>query len=326
MIWKNSFILALLSFFLAIFAVEFIGSIETILLPTQIFIGLFYFVGQKIKINNHRNFEFLYRYGLLTLISLFILKMALNMINVYQLENKDWVNNFCTVNLSACEAVVGYFYKLKIYRFITLTNLFFLVPIITLLMIDVNIGTDRKIIKNLIFKSLLVTLLSGNLIITFNSLVANTVHGVIVRDQSYENRFVYKEGGVSYYGWIKVYADFIKSQVDETSILVLPPQTVNYKMEGNIYYFRWFLYPRELIHIEDLNKNEQARIFIVISEGECPNNDCVWPNFEISKSEISKIILIDRKTQKVTIDELSAYSPEDFYGKWGLIELIQESN
>ena len=257
---------------------------------------------------------------------LFLTNIILNIINVYNLDKYNFVNIFCNSNSNICEAITSLFYKLKIFRFITLSSYFFTIPILILFFYELNFDFKKKDKKRNLLKKFFFIILSiiifSNLLICFQRIYLSVIQTFQLVDESYYDRFTFKKGGVSYYGWIRVFSNFVIEQTSEDINILVPPQSDTYKMEGNINYFRWFMYPRKLYHLDDLTSHNAIKIdYIIISAGECDDRQCVWPNYAINQKEINRILLINRETQKITIKTNIDYLPENFYQKWGLIEL-----
>lgn len=278
-----------------------------------------------IKKNYHKINKIIVYFSIFWIL-VFIFNITLNMINVYQLDRFTLVSGFCQNKPDLCDLIYKLFFKLKFFRFITLSSYFFSIP---LLILAFSIICDYK--KTVSFKNrylsfffylILAIIIFSNLIRSIQVIYLSIIQSVQVLEENYYDRFTFKQGGVSYYGWIRVYSNFVISQIGEDENLLLPPQSDLYKMEGNVNYFRWFMYPRRLYHLEDLDKDENIKVdYIVISAGECDTKDCVWPDYQIENEKIDKIILINRETQK--IEELIDidYEPKHFYQKWGLIKL-----
>jgi len=232
----------------------------------------------------------------------------------------------CYFNENICKIISELFYKFKIYRFITLSTYSFTYPVIFLIIFKnsrkiFNKVDDQNLLKK-IFLLLTFSIIISNFLKSFQTIYLSAVQSFQVRNEEYYDRFIFKNGGDSYYGWIKTFSKFIINNTPEDSSILLPPQSVIYKMEGNIYYFRWFLYPRRLFHIENGYISETIKIkYVVISAGECNNSDCVWPDYTINKDDINKIIVIDRKNQKTQVIENKDYQPKDFQNMWGIVEL-----
>lgn len=277
-----------------------------------------------ILINGFKNKKFL-KYLLVLFITIFSLNIILNMINVYSLNENSMVQNFCQQNGSICSSLTVLFFKFKIFRFITLSSYFFTIPIFILIAASQEIPKINKEIgvniHQKIFLLIISIMLMSNLFKAFQIVYLSFIQSYQVVEENYYDRFTFKKGGVSYYGWIRVYSNFVINNTEDNVSILVPPRELPYKMEGNINYFRWFMYPRRLYHLEDLEKLNKKADFIVISAGECENKNCVWPDFYIDESEIENITLINRETQEVTRLENSGYNPSDFNQKWGLIKL-----
>lgn len=320
----NSKVIALLLilFIIIVLVIELFGNLESGIFIVQILSGLIFYLANKNNTNNELKKNWLILTVGFSLIFFYIVNFSLNAINVYSLNENKFVTSFCQNHNSTCKSIINLFYKAKIYRFITLSSYVFLAPVL----LSFSLTTDFKKIlpftKNLAFLSLVYAMITTNLLISFNAISLSLTQGFIVRDESYRDRFVYKQGGTFYHGWILVYADFVNQYTKPEDTLILPPQSETYKMEGNIFYFRWFVHPRRLVHFEDVkNLVDDSNKFIVLTEGECPSQECVWPNFPIESDQIESVIYINRNDQSVEVKSNVTYYPEQNYGMWGLIKL-----
>ncbi len=75
----------------------------------------------------------------------------------------------------------------------------------------------------------------------------------------------------------------IKTSTPQSSSIYIPPQADVWQMEGNINLVRYFLYPREILHLESvLEASKSANPYIVYSWGYYLGNrkNGAWPNFK----------------------------------------------
>lgn len=315
-------VILLISFIFFVLLMELIGNLGSEIFIVQMIAALIFYLahkndtGEELKTN-----RFLKNLGYI-LVFLYIFNFLLNAINVYSLDEKKWVSVFCQNYELVCNNISYFFYKAKIYRFITLSSYTFFAPALLIFSLRINAKKMMNFTYNFGFLSIFLAMISTNLLISLDRISLSLTQGFVVLDESYRDRFIFKQGGTTYHGWILVYADFVNQQTKPTDTIILPPQSETYKMEGNIFYFRWFVYPRNLVHYEDVeNIKDDSKKFIVLTEGECSSKDCVWPNFAIESDQIESIIYIDRNNQSVEAKSDVPYYPEENYGKWGLIRL-----
>lgn len=218
------------------------------------------------------------------------------------------------------------FYNLKIYRFITLSGYFLLSLLLYVCLLAKPIKLKLKSVK---LWQILLAFYAVVVLFTYSLLAL----GYFYRDTTltlrnintpFADRFTSRLGGNSYYGWIWPYTKFINKYTPENSVIMIPPQSVVWKMEGNPDYLRWFIYPRKMVGISAENTIPEEADFVLISIGECGEGDCGWPKINILEDEIKRIILIDRGTEDETIVENSSYEPNNDRYQWGIIELRKD--
>ncbi len=219
----------------------------------------------------------------------------------------------------------SWFYSLKLYRFVSLSGLF-LVQL--LVFFSGNFLASRVQKSTNPFSTLVLSLIALFVVVIALSQLQKAV--ATLYDQSvqmsinahipFADRFTYKQGGTVYYGWIWPYSQFIIKHTPSNAVLMLPPQSNVWKMEGNSDYFRWFMYPRTLVHaVNGVIPADTTHILIAL--GECGEGYCGWPKFVIPAESIKSIILIDRETQaETTLTETEYHLDTDRY-QWGIIEL-----
>jgi hypothetical protein len=277
---------------------------------------IFYLEKVKYKFKSYINIF------LVLFIILFLFNFFLNIIDIYHLNNYKIISNICKSNNYLCELIPILFYKFKLFRFITLSSVFFSFPILIIIFSQsefkkIDIIKSKKVKKVFIF--LISAIIFSSIALGLQKVYLSTIQTLQVLNQNFDDRFTYKKGGTSYYGWIRVYSNFVINNTNEKSNILIPPQSDLYKMEGNKAYFRWFLYPRNLFHLGEYNMDEID--FFILSPGECNDGNCVWPDFEIEKEKIKEVITIDRESQEVFKVQSDNFNPEDYKNKWGLIKL-----
>lgn len=286
-------------------------------------VGIFFLLQRSTQLKVRR----ILRWFTFFWVGAFLLNIGLNLINVYSLGQNQLISSFCAVQTTWCKTAVEYFYTLKLFRFITLSSYFFLFP----LFIPFGVKLGRLFPKEIkkyhrvqkVFLAIILILVATNLAQSVQTMYLSMIHSVQVRNENFYDRFIFKQGGISYYGWIRVYSNFILAETNQTAGILVPPQSLEYIMEGNTNYFRWFLYPRPLYHLEQLeNGIESNQVnFVILSAGECDSHQCVWPNFEIPAKRIEYIATIDRETQQVTKLKNVGYTPAKYQNKWGIMKL-----
>lgn len=125
-------------------------------------------------------------------------------------------------------------------------------------------------------------------------------------------------------GWMVTLGEFINRHTPETATIYIPPQKFPWLMEGNPFFFRWFVYPRTLISgpsSELIEQPFQAK-YIMIASGGWPSATGIgWPKMDISAEQIESILLINRETLKEELHEQTDYIFADHLTNWGLITL-----
>lgn len=232
-----------------------------------------------------------------------------------------------SVNIYNTFDVPDLFYQLKLHRVVTLSAVF-LVQLVTLtggvgLALYSQVKT-RKVPKTFWYGVLVLVYLF--IIIAVQSQLAlaaaykEVLQVAVNTSTTFEERITYKLGGSSYYGWIWPYSQFILRHTDPDAVIVIPPQSVVWKMEGNADYLRWYIYPRKTVkQLPDYSMPDEAE-YALITIGECGEGDCGWPKVTIPKERIEYIALIDRETQKETIITDSDYILDITKFTWGIIK------
>jgi hypothetical protein len=141
----------------------------------------------------------------------------------------------------------------------------------------------------------------------------------------YEDRYLNKMGGNYGMGWIYTYSKFLRANIPEDAIVFIPPQASSWRMEGNLWYMRYFLHPRTLLGSDAIimDPPETAEYILIAHGAWRGEEDHVWPKIEISAENVDKIILIDRDNLQTELIENQSYIPSENLEKetWGLIKL-----
>lgn len=140
---------------------------------------------------------------------------------------------------------------------------------------------------------------------------------------SNEEKLVYQLGGNELSGWVYTYGEFINRNTPEDAAIIIPPQMESWQMEGNPWYFRWFVYPRKLLSTQEIVQPfpDEGR-YILIAHGAWVwgATQYVWPRVSIPADEIESITYIDRATQQETTVTNQPYTPSE-KETWGIIKL-----
>lgn len=261
-----------------------------------------------------------------------------NYFNVYHLDKYQSVTNFCQSKPSICLLANQYFYKLKLYRFVSLTGYFFL----TLILLFSGLLVSSPIYKLInriwqqnfttstpkisfryiwLFYILLFLLFFQQLNFILAIASNKTVKIISTLPLPFEERWEVVMGGRDSFGFIKTLADFIKTQVPPGAILLIPNRDSPWSMEGNPEYIRWFLYPIKITQMLESNDIPSEVEYIMISYGVFDIHKNVFPNFPIGKEKIAKIILIDKETLEIQEIIGEDFIPENYQNKWGVIKL-----
>lgn len=264
---------------------------------------------------------------------LYLINFFTNSINIYHLDKFESVNSFCQTNPNTCLSISNWFFKLKIYRYISLTSYFFfyvMFLLVGLLFAEKVYDRTYKIWQKIpkvkikftwLFYFLMTYLIFQQLVLVFSVISRKTVKIIDTLRIPYENRWEAVMGGRYSFGWIDTYSDFVNSQVPEHDTILIPDQIQPWEMEGNAWYFRWFVYPRDLVHLEEGNIISEEADYVLVTYGVFGYHKDVFPDFEIDKQKIDKIILIDQETLEKTVLSPEDFNPENYQNKWGVIKL-----
>lgn len=195
----------------------------------------------------------------------------------------------------------------------------FLVLILIITKFEIYIKKKLYVDKiNLFVILLLVIYTTSNISLTFNRIINNHLFMATHVDYTYEMKM--REIWGSYF----TYINFVKTNTENNSTILIPPQEFPWLFEGNGALNNYFLFPRKLVSssmdIEDNDINKAD--YIVISKGFSSSNDqdySSWPKQDIDAKEL---ILIDLSSNTVSthLMNYSVDNVEDTTG-WGLIKL-----
>lgn len=120
------------------------------------------------------------------------------------------------------------------------------------------------------------------------------------------------------------YTLFLKKYLPSDAVVLVPPQAFPWPQTGNIFYLRYFLHPRKLLHGDEktLWNNKSITYALMLwgesepSEGYLPG----WPKFPVKAEE--SIFLKDGKTEVVKKD----FDPQKDMkeGVWGVIKVRRD--
>jgi hypothetical protein len=232
-----------------------------------------------------------------------------------------------SINIYNILSLPPLFYTLKLHRFISLSSTS-IIQIISLVFIVLMIPNDKKI--HLSWKKdwaiigsvvLLLVTLANHTQLALATVYKDTLQVAVNTNTSFNDRITYRLGGAHYYGWVWPYTQFIIRHTPRNAVILIPPQSNVWKMEGNSAYIRWFLYPRTTVNINLDGSIPESAEYVLIALGECNEGDCGWPKIDISQDNIEYIALIDRETQTGTLLTSQAYSLNRDVYKWGIIKL-----
>ena len=122
------------------------------------------------------------------------------------------------------------------------------------------------------------------------------------------------------------FAMFIKSNTPENVTILIPPQGYPWPQTSNTAYFRYFLYPRNLVNGGERESKVDLKTidYVLIDYGETTISEHgftnIWPKFDV-KGEY--IVYWDSETGETTTDNMGIYkyNESDKSEKWGLIKL-----
>jgi hypothetical protein len=285
--------------------------------------GCFYFAPSQMK----KSFVRVAQIGIGLIVFLFLVNSILRVIDVYSLGQNGVVQDVCKRATTICSKAVLVFYKAKIFRFITLSSLFFIQAFCSLFgMILISYYEKSLPVKKishlqLAFFFFFFFPLLAQFEMAFAKIHSDTVQTIQALPLSFEDRFVLRMGGLAYEGWIQPYAKFIIENTEPTATILIPPQENTWAMVGNEAYLRWFVFPRKLVHLDENGQVPPDVEYILIAQGDCRFGDCGWPKFPISKVNIQAIHLIDRKTLDKTVLYNQDYVVQKEKEEWGVIQL-----
>ena len=204
--------------------------------------------------------------------------------------------------------------------------------ILTILILFFEFGSTKKIfmiykfdlIRYLFYLSILF-FLAPHFQNFYTNIYIGTIKSISAIRKNYDEKMVIALGGNSGTGWIYTYSKFINKYVPENGTIFIPPQKQAWQMEGNRYYFRWYVYPRKIVTNE---KEIESPIppeadYVLISYGAWIWNttEYVWPRIHIPMEKIDIIYYINRDSLEETEVKNADYTPNFETQDWGIIEL-----
>ena len=268
---------------------------------------------------------------MISFVFLYVLNLLANLINVYHLDEYQAVRDFCTSSPKTCQTIVNTFFKLKLYRFVSLTSYFFSYVIFFLIGLLFSEEIYKKaadLLKNLprvkleyawLFYLLLIYLVFQQLIFVFSTISKRVISVFGTLDTPYEQRWEATMGGRYSFGWMWTYMEFINNHTAENTIILIPDQAAPWEMEGNPFYTRWFIYPRRMVQLDENREIPTEADIALITYGIFGHNKEVFPTITIPEENIAEIVLIDRSTLEVTTIMDAGFDPEDYQDDWGFI-------
>lgn len=268
---------------------------------------------------------------LILLAVLLVIHTLLNIFNIYDLVKSPRIIEICLTYDAICTISSTYFYKLKLFRFITLSPDFFISLVYLIVGFIFIRPTFIKVKPSTLIKmptinKIFILILGAHLVLNSLDFISeaykNLTSSLSAAKHPYDDRYIYKMGGNLSMGWIYTYSKFLRENIPANATIAIPPQTESWRMEGNLWYMRFFLYPRALIAAESIEAtpNDKAE-YVLISHGAwIGEKDHVWPKVTIPADQIEKIIHIDREhlnTEIMAKDYIPNYQDET----WGFIEL-----
>lgn len=334
--WNISTVLFILLTGVILTIAELSGDIFfKIISITTIIINWFLYANSDFKTN-----KFVKNCIKITLVFFILLLMMyvfLHFLNIYNLYRFKEVEMFCTKHTDVCATVTSIFFKLKIYRFITLSislllsfilfigGLYFLNTYNSLTKIYI-----KKYVKSpLLFLSLILIfiLFLNNMLTISDKIFSLTIKAWNNKHLHFYDRFVPYESGIEHGGWIWEYAKFINKNTNEHETIFVPPQNDIWAQEGNIHYFRWFLYPRNLVQSIDVTADIPLTAdYILISRGGWLGGKPGWPKKMPKVECVETIHIINRKTlvaETVSTVDIDKNLNQDI---WGIIKLKRSGN
>lgn len=145
------------------------------------------------------------------------------------------------------------------------------------------------------------------------------------REVKFLDRFVSYEYGLEHNGWMWEFSKFVTVRVPEQATIFIPPQNSTWAQEGNKFYFRWFVYPRNLLQSDDPHAPiPSSANFVLLSNGGWSNAASGWPKKSILSSCIKRVELIDRKSLQTKTVDPQSLDTTLLESDWGVIELLEK--
>ncbi len=194
-------------------------------------------------------------------------------------------------------------------------------------LLNLNFSQARKLV--LFF--LLVTLLSN-----LGAILPDLKQGLRMLNPTRLQIFLPKEDKLRHKVGIFIYeyAEFIKRQTPEDAVILVPPQGFPWPATGNIAYFRYFLYPRNLINGAEkepkVDLGKEGVEYVLLAWGETGGTEYDythgWPKFSlpaqriIYKKDLHQVGNYEAEIVEKDYDLADPVNVEN----WGIIELDRE--
>jgi len=183
---------------------------------------------------------------------------------------------------------------------------------------------NKATVVQLVFFSTILFFMVPQMQYDFNYTYINVVRTMQTLGQTYDQKMVFMLGGKNYTGWVYTYGQFLNNHTPKDAVLFIPPQEESWQMEGNQYYFRWFVYPRKLVTSQDITAPiPEGATHVLIADGAWSwgVKEYGWPRITIPVERIKRMLLINRDTEEVTEQTNTAFVPNISAHQWGVIEL-----
>lgn len=115
----------------------------------------------------------------------------------------------------------------------------------------------------------------------------------------------------------------VRSHTPEDSTIVIPPQSSPWVTEGNGNMVTRFLYPRIIIHEEDLDADHTGELYYLIAKGSWPSDGTYKHGWPKTKIPAERIWNFDLQTMSAESFDRN-YDPSSDVWDWGLIKAQDE--
>ena len=158
--------------------------------------------------------------------------------------------------------------------------------------------------------------LFGNMGETLNKAMNSDVYILTHLNSTYNEKMADKWGRGFY-----DYVMFVRDNTPEDANIIAPPQIRPWLTIGNVALVRYFLYPRNVIHLGKGVINPRGGVYIIVYKGRwCADDNCkIWPQ-QIIRSQ--QLIVRDPNSSGVKeIRQDFIYDPSDASIPYGLLKL-----